>query len=145
LLEVSLTGEEGCVPEDDFFFLSDFLRRNGEDPVAVWGARGKKEASRSGMGGGGARREGCSASNASARRAVLDLLLRRENIDDFALRIWFTLWLVWLVLFVDMVDEIKLELELSIRSRRLKGRSSSAEWRLLRSSMDMLSESDLRG
>jgi hypothetical protein len=54
------------------------------------------------------------------------------------------------VLAVETAEDMKLELELSIRSRsrELKGRSSSAEWRLLRSSMDMLSvlcESEVRG
>jgi hypothetical protein len=96
------------------------------------------------MGGGGALRDGCSASNASVLKAPLDLVLSLLNTDDFTFLIWFTL-----AFAVRAVAAKKLELELSRRSRCENGLSSSAEWRLvLLSSIDMLKvlrESDLRG
>lgn len=76
------SGEGGPFEEGFFLLLSDFL--NAKDEVE--GAMGKNEASRSGRGGGGVRREGCSASIASARKALLERLFSLESIEDFTFR-----------------------------------------------------------
>ena len=128
VLVMGESGEGGCECEDEDFF---FLRFRNEDG----GGGAKERVLRSGMGGGGTRREGCSASNASVLSALLDRLLSLLNTEDLTFLIWLTL-----ALAVRAVAARKVELELSRRSRCDKGLSSSAEWRLvLLPSMDMLS------
>jgi hypothetical protein len=116
LFVVGDSGEGGPF-EDGFFFLrSDFFSRNGEveeTKEVVDGVSGKKEASRSGSGGGGIRSEGCSASIASERKALLDRVFNLENTEDLTFRIW----LAPAFAFATSEAERKPELELSKRSR----------------------------